>query len=142
MINLQRMEREGKSIFSLGGYMKPILPSLREKNRYVAYKVKSEEKLGFGEVKRALEHSCLRMMGQLQMASSGFRVMNEWQNNMGIIKINNQYLNEAHASLLFIKEVNGKKAALESVYTSGVVNKVIKKLFFEKERFAKEKGRN
>src|SRR3989344_9101914 len=108
--------------------MKPILPSLREKNRYIVYKVKSEEKLGFGEVKRALYDHCAKMIGQLEMASANIMIMNDWKNNMGIIKINNQYLNELHASLLFIQGISGKKARVESVYMSGLLHKSREKI--------------
>ncbi len=91
--------------------MKPIIPSLREKNRYVAFKVKcgEGERLSHGEVKKALLESCMKVMGMLNMARANVMVMHMWKDNIGIVKVNNQYLNELHASLLFMQNVNGKK---------------------------------
>jgi len=108
--------------------LKPILPSLREKNRYVVFKVNSNEKLGFGEVKKGVENGCFKLMGQLNMARAGLRVMDEWENNKGVIKVSNKYLDEVHAGLLFIQGINGKKAGVESVYVSGVLNKAKERL--------------
>jgi len=83
------------------------------------FKVNSNEKLGFGEVKKGVENGCFKLMGQLNMARAGLRVMDEWENNKGVIKVSNKYLDEVHAGLLFIQGINGKKAGVESVYVSG-----------------------
>ena len=102
------------------------MPSLREKNRYVAFKVKCDERLSHGEVKKGILESCMKVMGMLNMARANVMVMHMWKDNIGIIKVNNKYLNELHASLLFIDGINGKKVDVESVYISGVLNKANK----------------
>ena len=89
--------------------MKPIIPSLREKNRYLVYKVRSNEKVSFNGAKSSLENACLKFMGGLGMARAGVMIMNEFKNNKGIVKVNNKYLNELHASLLLIEQIEGKK---------------------------------
>ena len=102
--------------------MKPIIPSLREKNRYLVYKVRSNEKVSFNGAKSSLENACLKFMGGLGMARAGVMIMN----NKGIVKVNNKYLNELHASLLLIEQIEGKKASVESVGVSGLLNKARK----------------
>jgi len=106
--------------------MKPIIPSLREKNRYLVYKVRSNEKVSFNGAKSSLENACLKFMGGLGMARAGVMIMNEFKNNKGIVKVNNKYLNELHASLLLIEQIEGKKASVESVGVSGLLNKARK----------------
>jgi len=65
-------------------------------------------------------------MGGLGMARAGVMIMNEFKNNKGIVKVNNKYLNELHASLLLIEQIEGKKASVESVGVSGLLNKARK----------------
>ena len=103
--------------------MKPLLPSLREKNRYVVYKVVSHQPLDFHLVKDAVLKACYQFMGQLHAAKAGLMVLDEWKYNQGIIKVNHKYLDELQASLLFIESIQGKPLFVESVGVSGALNK-------------------
>ena len=103
------------------------MPCLREKNRYLAYKVNCKEKLEFSEVRKAVQKACFSFMGQLGMARAGVYVMNEWKNNKGIIKVNNKYLNELHASLVFVNKIKGKDVMIESIGVSGILKKTKEK---------------
>ena len=112
--------------------MKPLPPSLREKNRYVVYRVRSEEKLGYEEARHAIYDASLRFMGELSMAASGFMMMPEWKGQQGVIKVNHQYLDAVKASLLFIQEIRGKRVNVESVGVSGILRKAKMKFMHQK----------
>ena len=47
--------------------------------------------------------------------------------NKGIVKVNNKYLNELHASLLFVDNINGRKASVEGIGVSGTIKKAREK---------------
>lgn len=112
--------------------MKPLPPSLREKNRYVVYQVSSEEALGCEDVQRAIYDTSIRFMGELQIAASGLLMMPEWKHQRGVIKVNHQYVDEVKASFLFIQEIKGRKVAVESVGVSGVLKKAKMKFMNQK----------
>lgn len=112
--------------------MKPLPPSLREKNRYVVYQVSSEESLGCQDVQRAIQDASVRFMGELGMAASGFLMMPEWKHQQGVIKVNHHYVDEVKASFLFIQEIKGKHVSVESVGVSGVLKKAKMKFMNQK----------
>ena len=107
--------------------MKPILPTLRENNRYLVYKVNCDVKIALEQVKEAINKACLKLMGEIAMAKANVYVMKDFKNNKGIVKVNNKYLNELHASLLFVDNINGRKANVESVGVSGTIKKAREK---------------
>ena len=118
--------------------MKPLPPSLREKNRYVVYQVSSQERLNFLEVQRALQEAAMRFMGELGMAASGFLMLQEWKHQRGMIKVNHQYVDEVKGSFLFVQEIEGEKVKAESVGVSGILRKAKMKFMHQKEE--KEEG--
>ena len=95
--------------------MKNILPSLREKNRYIAYKVSRD--LGFNEVKEIIEENALRFLGELEMAKANIMIM-DYKKSKGIIKVNNKYTDKLRAALILIKE-----PIIETIGVSGTLKK-------------------
>lgn len=91
--------------------MANILPTLKETKRYIAFRT-------IGKLdKKQLEESVLKMMGQIDYIKSNFKVL-IMKNNLGIAKVNNDFLPKAKASLIASKTV--------TLYTSGLINKAKK----------------
>ena len=88
--------------------IKHILPSLREKPRYI--KFKTEKKLS----KSYITENIKGFLGDLGMAKAGIKIMN---NN--IIRTNNRHLDEVKSALILIK-------GLDIVKVSGLLNKTKK----------------
>ena len=86
--------------------IKPLLPSLREKPRYIAYKL--EKKLN----KEYIYDNIKRFLGELGMAKAGVRVMD---NN--IVRTNSKHVDKVKSALLLIKGLHIKKV-------SGLLGKV------------------
>ena len=104
--------------------LKPLLPSLREKKRYLAFEAISDEMLESGDVAGAIHQSCLRLMGELGMANAGIIFLDDkFQDNKGIIRVNNRYVNHLKASLMLINNIRDNEAVLRSTGVSGILKK-------------------
>jgi len=109
--------------------LKPLMPSLREKKRYIAFEIKSKERLSFNEAKQAIEDKMKEFIGTLGMANAGPIFLNDWEDNKGIVRVNSKFVDHTKASLALIKEVNGKKVLFQSLGVSGVIDKLRKSYF-------------
>src|SRR3989338_6254409 len=94
--------------------LKPILPSLREKKRYVVFEVISKRKIwDFSAVSNAIYSSSSDFVGQLGMAKAGIMVLgNKWDPEFqrGIIKVGHKHVDALKASLAFISRIEGNEA--------------------------------
>ena len=72
--------------------IKPLLPSLKEKKRYITFEVISKEKSDFSKISKLIWDSCLTLLGTHGCAKAGIWVMEEqWKNQKGMIRTNNKY---------------------------------------------------
>ena len=102
---------------------KPILPSLKEKRRYLAFEVISESKLSFSEVKEAILTEFKSLIGRLGMAKANMSFLDDWQENKGVIKVNNKYVDYVKASFVCLKKIGKSEACVRSLGVSGLLNK-------------------
>lgn len=102
---------------------KPILPSLKEKRRYLSFEVISEAKLSFNEVKEAISKEFLGLVGRLGMAKSNLSFLEDWKENRGIIKISNKSIDYIKASFVCLKKINKNDVCIRSLGVSGLLNK-------------------
>lgn len=105
--------------------MRPLLPTLKEKKRYVAYEVFSEKKHDFHDIKKEIDIQTKEMLGLLGKARAGIMIMDnfEKEKQKGIIKVNNRYVNELKSSLMMVEKINNEKAMIKSLGTSGILKK-------------------
>lgn len=109
--------------------MRPILPSLREKNRYIVYNIKSEKKLKFHEIMEAVENAHLRFLGELETAKAGVRVMDHFYQNQGIVKVHSKYVDKSRVAMMLLKKVQGKEVNVQTVGVSGTLKRAKSKFF-------------
>ena len=104
--------------------MKSILPTLREKNRYVAFEVLSDSPISRGDVVKASWGGVLRFLGELGAAKTSLWVM-DWDDasKTGVLKVSHSSLDDVRAALALVKEVNGSRAAFRVLGVSGTVKK-------------------
>jgi ribonuclease P/MRP protein subunit POP5 len=107
--------------------LKPILPSLREKKRYLVFEIISENKLDNPSIiSKEITEKCSRFLGEMGMAKAGILILNDKYNKekqKGIIKVNNKMLNELKAALCLIKEINNTQVIVKSAGVSGILKK-------------------
>jgi len=106
---------------------KLLLPSLREKKRYLAFEIVSEGKIeDFHAVSGRIMHSSLSFLGELETAKSGLIIMEDRWNRAsqrGILKVSNKNLKGIMASIALIDSIEGKEAMCRSLGVSGSLNK-------------------
>ena len=110
--------------------MKPILPSLREKNRYIVFEVISKNKVKFENVKKEIFNMSNKMLGEFEMAKTGLMVLDDWSNQRGIVKVNRAYTDKVRAAFLFIKKINDYDVILQTRGISGILKKARNKFLY------------
>ena len=113
------------------GKIKPLLPSLREKKRYLAYEVISKSRFYDAiHVNKAILDAANKFLGNLGMSYAGIIPINDkWNEKMqrGIMRVNNKHVDNLKASLIFVKNINGKESIVKSVGASGILRKAQQK---------------
>jgi len=107
--------------------IKPLLPSLRERKRYLAYEVISRHKFNDTvEVNKAIFDAAKDFLGSFGMAKAGVLMLNDkWNSNLqrGIMRVNNKHVDSLRSSFIFVKNIAGKEAIVKSVGASGILKK-------------------
>ncbi|MBI2105743.1 hypothetical protein HYT56_02810 [Candidatus Woesearchaeota archaeon] len=104
--------------------MKKLLPSLREKKRYIAFEIESESRLDREEIINAVDSSCKSFIGDFYSGKAGIMVLDETiSNNKGVLKVGNKYLDLVKSGLMMIRKVNGKNILFKNVKVSGSLGK-------------------
>ena len=110
--------------------IKPLLPSLREKKRYLAYEVISKHKFHDAvHVSKAILDAANDFLGHSGMAKAGILPINKWNDDLqrGVMRVNNKHVDELKASFVFVKGIEGKEVIVKSVGASGILRKAQQK---------------
>jgi len=103
--------------------MKPLLPSLKEKKRYVVFETITE-KFDKEKAEKIILENCLRFMGEFGVSKAGLMILSDsWNKNKGIIKVNTKYVDELKMALGLIKG----KTIINVVGVSGTLKKAKQK---------------
>lgn len=107
--------------------IKPVLPSLREKKRYVVFEIVSKKQIkSFSDVSELVWNSIIKFLGEIETANAGIWVLGEkWnsQKQRFMIKVNNKYADKLKASMALIKSYKKQKIILRSLGISGMIKK-------------------
>ena len=107
--------------------LKPVLPSLREKKRYLVFEVISKEKINdVNLVSSAVWDCSLQFLGQLGTAKAGIMVLNnKWdaQSQRGIIKVGHRHVDALKSALLFADKIGNADTIFRSLGVSGILKK-------------------
>ena len=109
--------------------MKPLLPSLKEKKRYVVFEMMAESDIRFADINDAIKQSLLSYTGVLGAAQAGMQVIPEkWNAKLrrGIARVNHKYVDHLRASFVFISKIKNKRVLVRSVGVSGILKKTQK----------------
>ena len=110
--------------------IKPLLPSLREKKRYVVFEVLSDSKLNASSIKEQIMTSALNLIGERGVANAGILFPKETynpENQRGILRVNNKYVNEIKSALALVQNIENEDVIVKSVGVSGILKKAQEK---------------
>lgn len=111
--------------------LKAILPSLKQKKRYVVYEIISEKAIGsYANVRESLMARIISFLGELGAAEAGIIMLDDKYDSKkqrGIIKVGNRYVDKLKAALTTLDKIGRQKAIVRSVGVSGILNKAEKR---------------
>ncbi len=101
---------------------KTLKPTLRERNRYIAFEIISDSRFDRKPVVDAIWATLLRLFGEVGAAKTSLWVM-DWEKEKmkGIIKVNHRSVDTLRQSMALVKEIEGKKASISTLTTSGTL---------------------
>jgi len=103
-----------------------LLPTLKEKKRYIVFQVLAEKKFSLTEVKSSVEEMLLSFLGQLGVARSAPIFIEEKFNlnqQKFVLKVGHKYVDEVKAALALGKSIKNTPVIIKSITTSGILKK-------------------
>ena len=102
--------------------LKPLMPSLKERNRYLVLEVVSETKIDDKRLKESIITSVLKFLGELELAKAGLKII-DLKNNKIIIKATHLYVDKIKTALILIKKIDNKNIIIKTVNVTGSLKK-------------------
>ena len=120
----RREWEKGRSFFLGWETIKPVIPSLREKKRYLHYVIEGGNKTRTAqEVKAAVQQAIQQFLGDYGCAQAGIMLI-ENTDKEGILKVNTPYVPQVKTALALIKQINKEIVMVKTTKVSGMINNV------------------
>ncbi len=115
-----------------------IPPSLRERRRYIAFKVVARPVFTPNQVIQGIKQSVLQFLGELGYADANFEIVDyNHKNGTGIARTTDKKKDEVLIALTLLNTIQGKKASIRILGISGTVKKAKEKFLANKENLFK-----
>ncbi|MFH1174350.1 MAG: Rpp14/Pop5 family protein [archaeon] len=98
--------------------MKVLLPSMKERARYLVYEMNTAGNIQHAQVIEA----CKAYLGVFDSARAGIMPV-ATRANRGILRLSHDLLDKVRVSLLLISTLHATPARVHTVYVSGLLNK-------------------
>jgi ribonuclease P/MRP protein subunit POP5 len=106
---------------------KPMLSSMREKKRYLAFEIISEQEINDPKpIIESLNRAIIELIGSIEAGKAGILVIAEKYNaakKKGLVKVNNKYMDKARAAFVLMKKINDHDVIVRSLGASGMICK-------------------
>lgn len=108
---------------------KLLPPTQREKNRYLAFEITSDQKYSREDIVKAVWNAALRYIGEKGASASSLWIM-DWddETQRGIIKVNHTSVDDIKASLTLLTEIKKGENRYTAAYRTITVSGTLKKL--------------
>lgn len=107
--------------------MKPLPPAIREKQRYLKFRIHAEEEVEFGELSETIWSSVLSYMGSKDTGKANhWLIKNSFDRKAqeGIIKVERSSLDDFRAAVTLLDSFRGKNGFIEIKEVSGSIKKL------------------
>ncbi len=108
--------------------MKTLLPTLREKKRYVVFEVMSKENVSMRDTAQEFQKAFESTFGSFTAARAGIQFMPDWKKQKGIIRAAHRYTDHIKSTFVMLHDIKGVPAVIKTVTVSGILNKARKKM--------------
>jgi len=129
-LNTGKRKRKRARVFLVNNMQKKIkglMPSLKEKKRYLAIKINTfdDQKIYSTRPMNELVEKMKSVLGVFGSAEAGLMPVNfDSTKNIAIIRSSNKMIDKVKASLIFINELGTQQVILSTIKVSGMINKV------------------
>ncbi len=110
--------------------MKPLLPTLKEKKRYIGFSVIAKSKLPEKAISKAILSGMKAYLGDYGMASAGANLL-KVSEGKAIVRVNIPYVNHMKAAMSLIDKIESSEVIIKSESVSGTLKQLKKKLYGE-----------
>lgn len=102
--------------------MKGLKPTLRERNRYVAFRLTCNRRCTRDEVVKAIWTSLMRFLGEMKVGKLSLWVM-DWdeEKQAGILKANHKSIKDLRLGLTMLSKVDNSEVAIHVLGVSGTL---------------------
>ncbi len=112
--------------------IKPLIPTLREKKRYITFEIISKNHdFGLKDLEHSIKHEFKELYGIDGQAKAGIILISkryDLAKQKGIIRINNKYVDKLKLSLAMVKKIKNTDAIIRTLITSGMIKKAAEKI--------------
>lgn len=104
--------------------IKPLMPTLREKKRYMLFDIISDKKFTTEDIVKAINKVKEEFFGKYICSKVGLLILkNKIENNKGIIRVNRKFVNHAKVMLSMITKIKDNDAIVRTIKVSGILKK-------------------
>lgn len=108
--------------------LKPILPSLKEKKRYLSFEVIADKNVSAESAAKAVSQSTLQFLGTLEAGKAGIMFFKDkYNSNTGVIKTGHKYVDKVRSALALITKIDDTDVVVRTRIVSGTMKKAIGK---------------
>ncbi len=110
--------------------MKALLPSMKERKRYIVFEVVSKTPVGFEGIAKALHNAANGLFGEMGRAKMALKPMGDVFDaglQRGIVRTNREYVNHARAAFCMVRRIGKSPAIVRSLGVSGTLKKALRK---------------
>lgn len=104
--------------------LKILSPTLREKERYISFKVLSEESIEYSDLESSIWSTLLEFYGELGVSQMSLWLMkNLWDQNeqIAVIRCNNKSVEKVIAGLGFVSRIGESRINFKILKVSGTI---------------------
>ncbi|MBT7902870.1 hypothetical protein HN587_03330 [Candidatus Woesearchaeota archaeon] len=107
--------------------MKPLLPSLREKKRYIVYEIISDKPIkDVKSISKAFWRVFSGFLGELGCSEAGIILLEDKynkKNQRGLIRVATKFVDKLKASLAVVEQIDNEDVIVKTIGSSGTLKK-------------------
>lgn len=99
-----------------------LKPALREKKRYIVFRIHSDEKIPYFNIKSAIFDSILEFLGEKGFSQASPRLIkNLYTGKTGFLQTNPKFVDPVKMSLSLIHQIGDSPAIFQTLKVSGTI---------------------
>ena len=107
------------------------MPSLREKRRYLTFRLHSEKPVMYSEMRGAVLNSILNWMGETGFSGSGCRIIKnlwDYKRQTGWLECSHRSVDDVKVALALIHQIGDERVIFQVLRVSGTIRSGKKKM--------------